>query len=261
MGLFGHHNSNSNGSGPARTVTLVKDAGAAPAVTLEKIEAEGGVSLRKKTEASHVSLQKKNLAGIRAQVVVVLDHSGSMYSDYANHKVQDMVERFLGFGLSIDVDGEVPVVPFDSRVHSEVVVTMANYHNVVADKIWKQNDMGSTDLAAALREVRKMAEKTDAPLFVAIVTDGEPDDRTEAKELVCDLARYPVFIKFLAVRPVRFLEELDNLSGSERLLDNVNTKEYTNLSGVSDQQFADDMVEEWDSWTTAALAAGVLKQA
>ena len=41
--------------------------------------------------------------------------------------------------------------------------------------------MGSTDLAAALREVRNLAEKTDAPLFVAVVTDGEPNDRMAAR--------------------------------------------------------------------------------
>lgn len=260
MGLFGNHSSGAKRT-VAHSVPLIKSAAAGSAVPLEEIEQHGGVSLRKKTEASVISLQKKNLAGIQAQVVVVLDHSGSMYSDYMEHKVQDIVERFLGFALAIDMDGEVPVIPFDDRVHPATVVTMDNYYDVVDQKIWKRNDMGSTDLTAALKEVRKIAEATDAPLFVAVVTDGDPNYRDTAKEVICDLARYPVFVKFLAVRPVAFLRELDDLGDDQRLLDNVDTKEYINLATVTEDQFADDMADEWDSWTEAALKAGILTEA
>lgn len=260
MGLFGNHNNNSSAAdrSVARSVKFVKGNGTA--VDLNHIETTGGVSLRKKTEAAHVSLSKNNIAGIRAQVMVIVDHSGSMHGFYSSGLVQDMVERFLGFGLAVDVDGEIPVIPFDFRAKSAVDVNMSNYHDVVKDKIFKPNDMGSTNLTDALEKVRDEAKETDAPLFVAIVTDGEPNDRSSARELIKDLSRYPVFIKFLAVQQVSFLEELDDMSDTERLLDNVDTKEYTDMSKVTDQQFADDMADEWDSWTKLALAAGVLTQ-
>lgn len=254
MGLF----SRQSNMTAARSVKIVKDASGASANNLNDIEQTGGVSLRKKTEAVAVSLRKKDLSGVRAQVIVLLDHSGSMYSNYESGKVQELVERFLGFGLAVDVDGEVPVVAFDSRVHNEVDVTMQNYHNVVKDRIYDVNKMGSTDLAGALEVVREEAKVTDTPLYVAVVTDGEPDDRNAARELVKDLSRYPVFIKFLAVAPVRFLEELDDMG--DRLLDNVDAKAYSDLNRVTDEQFAADMVDEWDSWQKAALAAGVLTQ-
>lgn len=256
--MFGFSHKSTNSQQPAKTVRLVKDTSGAPAVSLSKVEQEGGVSLLKKTEAAGISLSKKNLAGIRAQVVVLLDHSGSMYSDYANHKVQDLTERFLAFGLQVDVDGSVPVIPFDSKVKDAVDVNLGNYKDIVEQQIWQKNNMGSTDLAAALKQVRKLSEKSDTPIFCAVVTDGEPDDRFDAEEVVKDLSRYPVFIKFLAVKPVQFLNKLDDLDSSQRLLDNVDTKSYQDLSSVSDAQFADDMVDEWDSWTTAATVAGVL---
>lgn len=260
MGLFGNHNNSSAvDRSVARSVKLVKGTG--PAIALEHIENTGGIDLRKKTEAAHLSLSKKSdTAGIRAQVMVVVDHSGSMYSEYDNGLVQEMVERFLGFGMAVDVDGEIPVVPFDFKAKNAVNVNISNYHNVVKDQIFKPNDMGSTNLADALEKVRDEAKKTDAPLFVAIVTDGEPDSKDKAREIIKDLSRYPVFIKFLAVRKVKFLEELDDMSDSERLLDNVDTKEYTSLAGVSDQDFANDMADEWDSWVKLALSAGVLTQ-
>jgi uncharacterized protein YegL len=261
MGLFSRSNRPSStpvNRTAARTVQLVQDESGAAAFNLQTIEDQGGVTLRKKTEAVAVSLRKRNLSGIRAQVMVILDHSGSMSYDYENGKVQDLVDRFLAFGLTVDVDGEVPVVPFDSNVKQTVNVNMSNYQGVVRRDIYKPMQMGGTNLTAALEVVRDEAKKTDTPLFVAIVTDGEPNDSASAKEIVCDLARYPVYIKFLAVQPVSFLRELDDLGDDVRLLDNVDTKEYRDLNSVSDEQFAEDMADEWDSWTKAALAAGVL---
>lgn len=261
--MFGLGNSqqqsNTVNKTPAKTVALVKDASGASATNLQQIEDAGGLNLRKKTEAVAVSLRKRDMSGIRAQVIVVLDHSGSMSSDFQRGKVQDLVDRFLAFGLTVDVDGEIPVIPFDSRVKPTVNVNMSNYQGVVQREIYKPYEMGSTNLTDALERVRDEAKKTDAPLFVAVVTDGEPNDRSSAREIVKDLARYPVFIKFLAVDTVRFLEELDDMSDSERLLDNVDTKEYPGaLSSVSDEQFAEDMTDEWNTWVAAALAAGVL---
>jgi hypothetical protein len=240
----------------ARSVPLIKDQGGSSAVNLQEVENKGGVDLRKKTEAVAVSLNKRDMSGIRAQVMVVLDHSGSMYGDYQSGRVQDLVDRFLGFGLTVDVDGEVPVIPFDSRVKPTVNVNMDNYQGVVQREIYKPNDMGGTNLTAALEKVRDEAKKTNAPLFVAVVTDGEPFDTNSAREIVKDLSRYPVFIKFLAVQKVYFLEELDDMG--DRLLDNVDTKEYINLNGITDEQFAEDMADEWNTWATAALANGVL---
>lgn len=261
MGLFSRSSSGTNPHTVQKSAPLVKDANGAAANNLADIESSGGVSLRKKTEAVAVSLRKKDLSGIRAQVMVILDHSGSMGADYSSGKVQDLVERFLAFGLAVDIDGEIPVIAFDHKVHKAVNVNMSNYSGVVAREIYKPYEMGSTDLTKALEKVRDEAKHTDAPLFVAVVTDGDPDDRESAKEVVCELSGYPVFIKFLAVQKVRFLETLDDLGDDERLLDNVDTKEYPgNLASVSDEQFASDMVDEWDSWVKLALAAGTLTQ-
>lgn len=260
--MFGLGNSqpqNSVNRTPAKTVPLLKDVSGAAATNLQDIEDKGGLNLRKKTEAVAVSLRKRDMSGIRAQVIVVLDHSGSMDSDYRNGKVQDLVDRFLAFGLTVDADGEIPVIPFDSRVKNTVNVNINNYKGVVEREIYDQWGMGSTNLTAALEVVRNEAKKTDAPLFVAVVTDGEPNESHSAREIVKDLSRYPVFIKFLAVQKVSFLEELDDMSDSERLLDNVDTKEYhSGMSNVSDEQFAEDMTDEWNTWVAAALAAGVL---
>jgi Mg-chelatase subunit ChlD len=254
VGLFNRAASN---VAPARTVNLVKDPAGASAVNLSKVRAAGHIDLAKRADKAGLALSKRGLAGIRAQAVLVLDHSGSMHPDYANGKVQTLVERTLGFALQIDVDGTVPVIPFDSRVHPTVEVTVDNYSGVVDRDIW-QRRMGSTDLAQALTVVRDMASVSPEPLFCMVVTDGDPDSKRATTDLVVDLARYPVFLKFLAVRDVPYLNDLDDMRPDRRLLDNVDTKAFHDPAGVSDLVFAEAMADEWDSWVQAATAAGVL---
>lgn len=246
------------GIAAARTVNLVKDPAGSSAVNLSKVRSDGHIDLAKRADKAGIALSKRGLAGIRAQVVLVLDHSGSMRSDYKTGRVQTLVERVLGFALQVDVDGLVPVIPFDSRVYPEVAATIHTYPGVVDREIWNSRTMGTTDLAAALGVVKGMAETADIPVFCVIVTDGSPDSRPAATRLVQDLSRYPVFLKFLAIREVDYLRELDDMRPGLRLLDNVDSKTFADPAAVSDLAFAEAMADEWDTWITAAQQAGVL---
>ncbi|MFG1872186.1 VWA domain-containing protein [Micromonospora arborensis] len=251
----------SSSPAPARTVNLTKDPTGRPAVDLTKVRDAGHVDLAKRADKAGFALSRKGLDGMRAQAVLVLDHSGSMQRDYASGQVQTLVERVLGFALQIDVDGTVPVIPFDHRVLPTVDVTVDTYQGVVDREIWRRQDMGTTRLHEALRVVRDMAVITDAPLFCAVVTDGNPDHKPPTTEIVCDLARYPVFLKFVAIRDVPYLQELDDLPPSQRLLDNVDAKFFNDPASATDLAFAEALADEWDTWIAAAQRAGVVRGA
>jgi uncharacterized protein with von Willebrand factor type A (vWA) domain len=253
MGLFGNiFDTSSPDKKVEKTAALVRETGAAvnPATI-------GNLSLQKKSEAAGNALARKNLHGVRSEALLLLDFSGSMYGDYQSGAVQTLVERFLAFALQIDADGKIPVIPFASRRLNTIDVTLQNYQGIVERELVNKQQMGSTNLAHALEEVLNIARTTDSPLFVGVVTDGNPDSEEETTKLVCRLANYPVFIKFLALRSVSYLEELDNLDSSYRLVDNVNSQFFPNLS-ITDEQFADAMTEEWDVWVDAATRAGLL---
>lgn len=258
MGLFGGKKAVDQEMTVAKSVPLIQDVNQSPAVSLDKIRA-AGVDLAKKTEKAGISLSKRGLAGIRAQAVLILDHSGSMRSDYKSGAVQQLVERTLGFALQIDIDGTIPVIPFDTRVWPTVDVTLGNYQDVVDREIYRTGKMGTTNLADAMSALVGMAEESDAPLFAIVVTDGSPNSKRDATRVVCELSRYPVFIKFLAIRPVDYLQELDDLPDSRRLLDNVDAKYISDPAGMTDLAFADAMADEWDSWIRLATQAGVLR--
>jgi hypothetical protein len=67
-----------------------------------------------------------------------------------------------------------------------------------------------------------------------------------------------VVLKFLAIKPVDYLQDLDDLPASKRRLDNVDAKFIADSAGMTDLAFADAMVDEWDTWIAAATSAGVL---
>jgi Mg-chelatase subunit ChlD len=169
------------------TISLVKDPTGAPAVDITNL-GSAHIDLAKRAQKAGISLSKRGLGGIRAQAVLILDHSGSMRNDYKNGTVQTLVERALGFALQVDVDGEIPVIPFDTKVKKTVPVNLRNYQGIVDSEIFKRRDMGTTDLAAALDVLKEMAKKTDAPIFAIIVTDGSPNNRPATTKIVCDLA-------------------------------------------------------------------------
>lgn len=256
MALFGRRNGNDTSLSPKNTAALVRHEGPAnDRVSLEKRGA--GVDLLKRFDKAGVSLSKRGLSGVRTEALMLLDHSLSMNGDYRNGLVQQLVERALGFALQVDGDGVIPVIPFDSRVSDAVDVTVENHQGVVDRELWRPNRMGSTNLTAALKAVEKIAEKTQAPLFVIVVTDGSPDDRRTTTDAVQRLSQYPVFLKFLAIRPVDYLQELDDMGG--RLVDNADAKFLANPGSMSDLEFAEAMVDEWDSWISAAQGAGLLR--
>lgn len=269
------------GGGPARTVSIVKDTNGAPAVDLTKVRMAGHVDLAKKADKAGISLSKRGLSGIRAQALLYIDHSVSMEWSgreyFTNGTVQAIVERALGFALQVDVDGVIPVHAFDNRLWPEVKVGLEedpgnevhDYRGIVNRKIWHRAEMGGTKYAVVLNDVKRQAMETDAPLLVIIVTDGEPNDDDVATRLIRELAGYPVFIKFLAVEEVQYLDDLDNLTN--RLVDNVDAKFFNGqrdpdtgvvwprIQEITDLQFADAMADEWDKWFTAATNAGILR--
>ncbi len=245
---------------PARSVPLVKDPNGAPAVNLAKVREAGHVDLAKRADKAGLALSKRGLGGMRAKVLLILDRSGSMGGDYRSGAVQTLTERALGFALQVSTTGSVDVVAFDSQVSPPVTVTAANYAGVIGRDI-PHPAFGRTNMTGAMQVVQRYAQETDVPLICIAVADGEPDEETSTTRVICELSRYPVFVKLLAVKPVEYFRHLDDELGGKQLLDNVDAKPTEggpDLLTCSDLEFADAMADEWDAWVAAATTAGLL---
>jgi hypothetical protein len=246
--------------GPARPpVPIVRDSTAPKA--LVSLDKRAHAGLFEKANAVGDALAARRLAGVRFNVIMLLDRSGSMEGDYHSGAVQTIVERALGFALQVDDDGFVPVIAFGTNVSGPVDVHAGNYQGIIGRDI-PVPGYDSTNLTGALDVALTYADLTDKPLFIVVVADGGPNNGTTAQQRICELARYPAFVKLLAVRPVAWFSLLDDLDDTHRYLDNVDAKPEAHsrldLTRCTDAQFAEAMVDEVDTWLLSATAAGIL---
>lgn len=263
------------GSAPARSAPVrsapVSSApvSSAPPVDLEKqrrvdlqkkVEATGSVSLVKSFQAAAVSLEKNGLTGVRAEVVLVLDVSGSSLKLFRQGVYQKLVERFLAAALHFDDDGVIPAYLFDTKLHEAPDITLANFqgwaHDVAARKdLWR-----ATSYAPPIEAIaRSLRRGNGVPTYVAFVTDGGNQDRKQASQAIRDASALPAFFQFMAIGregDFPFLHKLDELSG--RVVDNAGFFAVADPAALTDDEFYGKIMIEFPLWLTAAKGAGVL---
>jgi hypothetical protein len=227
-------------------------------IDFHKVQAQapGLVSLAK---TAAVSLDKQGLAGQRAAVQLVLDHSGSMQPYYANGSVQRLAEQALGLSVNLDDDGAVPLIYFGSRVEQYDDIRLDNYSGLI-DRTHQRVHWGSTDYVAGMRAAIAEYQSSGAtdPALVIFQTDGEPNDRRAAERLIREASTLPMFWAFVGFGGrVDFLEKLDTLG--RRKVDNASFFHAANPHAVTDAQLYDGITGEFASWLQAARAAGITR--
>lgn len=160
--------------------------------------------------------------------ICVVDASGSM-DDVVKpgstrtrwQAVQESAEQFARDVGKYDSDGIDVVIFGGSNVTSHTGVTADKVKEVFATR----SPRGSTPLAQALTEAIKLAGKSDKKDFIVVFTDGVPDNREAAAEVIINAANSQetddaLTILFVQVGDDRsataYLQELDdNLKGAK----------------------------------------------
>jgi hypothetical protein len=212
-------------------------------------------------KAARVSLEKHGLTTERAAVYLVLDHSGSMQSYYADGSVQRLAEQAVGLSVNLDDDGAVPLIFFGNRVDQADDVRIGTHQGVI-DRTHRDIPWGSTDYAAAIRHVVAEHQASEAqrglPALVIFQTDGEPDNRITAAQALRDASRLPIFFAFVGFGlSVQFLQQLDTLPG--RAIDNASFFHAARPNRISDADLYDGITAEYAQWLTAARNAGIIR--
>ena len=86
------------------------------------------------TKKAGIVLEKRKLTGVKAEIVLAIDKSGSMHSLYGNGTVQELVERLLGIGMNMDANKEIDVFQFNTNSTYIGSATEANHTTFVKDK-------------------------------------------------------------------------------------------------------------------------------
>lgn len=216
------------------------------------------VSLEKKRDAARLSLSKEVPFSLRMSVMAFVDASGSMSGFYSRGVVQELTERALGFALAMDDDGEIPVYGFGYEHKHYGDINASNYLGFVNRS--GLGPFGSTNLSDSLAFLEKALKKATEPVYAFVVTDGAPDNREDVRKRLERLSSLPVFIKILVVGndtgAWNFVKSLDD---NNFAIDNVDGQKVNDPSKMTDQEFADKMVEELNGWYRAATNAGIIK--
>ncbi|MBY3433748.1 tellurium resistance protein [Rhizobium laguerreae] len=237
----------------------------APArISLEKkIEAKAPrlVSLAKKVQ---VTLEKKQLTDVVAQVALVLDASGSMNGQYSKGRVQELVDRIVPLAVHFDKNDELETWAFAEKPQQLSSVTLENFNGFINrdNNGWRNWKVGSriNEEPAVIRKVidfyKKSADGT--PVYVIFVSDGGVYKNAEITALMKEAAHLPIFWQFVGIGGSRYgiLEKLDTMSG--RVVDNCGFFAIDDLHSISEEQLYDRLMDEFPVWLKAARAAGII---
>ncbi|MEK5209590.1 VWA domain-containing protein [Psychrobacillus sp. FSL H8-0510] len=228
------------------------------------------------TKKAKIVLEKKKLVEVKAEIVVAIDRSGSMYRLYSDGTVQNLVERLLGIGMNMDANKEIDVFQFNQGSKYIGVATEENHANFVRDK--KMSADGGTNYAPVMKEIiakysgtekkgrlgslfgKKSTEavKPTHPTFVFFITDGDNSDEKETERLIRESANQPIFWQFVGIgnEPLKFLQKLDDLEG--RYVDNADFFKVSNLKKTTDEELYEKLLTEFPSWLQEIKAKGLL---
>lgn len=249
------------------------------------------LDMRKK-EVLDISKAKGITVGQKAQVVLVIDRSGSMSPQYKSGAVQDLVERILPVGMAFDDNEEIDVYIF----HDDAIkCTSANISNIsgYVNSYINNKDFGGTAYAPIINKIVKdfggntgggsnnnsggffkkllnlgssnnsnngsPSAALEYPVYVIFVTDGENSDRAQAIEAITNASRYGIFFQFIGIgnETFSFLKKLDSMNG--RFIDNANFFQQPNLSRTSDTQLYNLLMSEFPQWLKEAKPKNLIK--
>ncbi|ADV67807.1 VWA domain-containing protein [Deinococcus maricopensis] len=249
---------------PAPTVSLKKQA----QVRLDKQIETHAPQLVSLVKAAEVSLKKRGLDEHTARVALVLDISGSMGTLYRHGVVQRVAEKALALASRFDDDGRLDVFLFGEHAHDVGEIGIPDITGAV-DRVMRRHALeGGTQYGRAMQAVRRhyLGEhkhrrapvQQALPVYVLFVTDGETQGRDLAEEQLRDASHEPLFWKFIGVGDERFafLQKLDDLRG--RFVDNADFVAIRDVDRLSDAEFYERLLQEYDGWLSAARNRGLL---
>jgi stress response protein SCP2 len=231
-------------------------------ISLEKKVAEQAPQLVTLAKKAQVSLEKKHLTDVQAQVALILDASGSMHQLYSRGVVQNVLDRILPLAIHFDDDGSLECWAFASKPKQLETISTRNYMGYIA-----QNDiMGIRGIGYGNNEplvvedivkfYRKSANRL--PTYIVFISDGGIYENAKIEKLLREAASLPIFWQFVGIGGGNYgvLEHLDDMGG--RIVDNCNFFSLDDLNQVSEQELYDRLLNEFPQWLRDARKKGIL---
>lgn len=235
----------------------------AAAVDLEKKVALKAPQLVSLAKTAAISLEKNRLAAARAEVVLVLDASGSMTRRYNNGTVQAVVDRIMTLAVHFDDDGALDVWAYAWEPGRLTPVSLDSVDGYIARegggwKNWPLGPRGNNE-PAVIRPLIDTYGGRPLPTYIVFISDGGVGESRKIEKLLREAAELPIFWQFVGIggRNYGIFEKLDAMTG--RKVDNANFFALDDLKDISDAELYDRLLGEFPLWLEEARNVGVLR--
>ncbi|MFB5763143.1 vWA domain-containing protein [Paenibacillus medicaginis] len=209
-----------------------------------------------------LTLEKKKIEPIKARVAVVFDASGSMYKLYRNGTVQEAFERILAIAATFDDNGELDVWFFAKDYLRAPSVTARDFENYIA-RTYTLGSKGGTNNEPPVMEdvIRKYTVEEpnlSIPTYIIFFSDGGVSQKGKISRLITESSTKNLFWQFVGLGQANYgvLQNLDEMPG--RYIDNANFFALDDISGISDEELYDRLLNEFPTWIKEARAKGIL---
>ena len=218
-----------------------------------------------------ISLEKKNLSNVKAQVAFVLDCSGSMTKQFKVGNVQAVLDRIAVLAVQFDDNASIDLWAFADRHAKYDDVTLENLDGYIERLTAKKKGLlggmdfnivsglgGCNNEPPVMEEVVAHYADSKIPAFVIFITDGGVNQSRKIEKIIKDASSLPIFWKFVGLggRGYGVLEKLDDMRG--RTVDNADFFPIDDFKKIDDTVLYERLLNEFDGWLSAAKTANIL---
>lgn len=155
------------------------------------------------TKALELNLEKAQIfTPITMAVKLAVDKSGSMSDEFACGWVQDTLDLFLAAAMKFDDDGKMEIGFFNTSFDRTPDMTVDDAHTYIRDNRIYAN--GGTNFADAIKGLKGKNKggffsfgKKPTPVYLALITDGENNDKREFEAQLDSLEN--TFVQIVAI--------------------------------------------------------------
>lgn len=158
------------------------------------------------TKALELNLEKAQIfTPITMAVKLAVDKSGSMQDEFACGWVQDTLDLFLAAAMKFDDDGKMEIGFFNTSFERTPDMTVDDAHTYIRKN--RISAGGGTNFADAIKGLKGQsgkrglfgfgAVKAVTPTYLALITDGDNNDRREFEAQLDSLEN--TFVQIVAI--------------------------------------------------------------
>ncbi|WP_309234888.1 VWA domain-containing protein [Nocardia sp. XZ_19_385] len=251
----------------------VDDEAPPPVFEIRTVPDESRLSLKKRERLDMRKrvvaevLHTRDVLGVRARVILVIDKTSSISKQYRNKVLHRVVDRMIPIATQLDDDGSLEAYLYardyaklpdisvaDSDRWADTYLHLTGKHEGIDyDRLGMRNDelpiMGS---------VMNTFYPGDGPALVLFFTDGGFAQKREIAELMRKASRLPAFWQFVGLGKANYgvLRNLDEMDG--RAVDNAGFFTAEDIDRMDDAELYQRLLGEFADWLHAARAAGIV---